>query len=693
MMEKTLGRYRIVSELGRGGMGVVYRAHEESLNRDVAIKVLGEHLAEDETCVQRFVREAQSAAKLNHPNIVQIYSIDEENGQHYFVMEYVSGTSVYRRIRQEGKIKVDEATRMTLQAAAGLAVAHDAGVVHRDIKPANLMIDDRGLLKIADFGLALLTKAATRLTATGMFMGTPGYLAPEQCLDTNVDHQTDIYSLGVTFFEMLTGVMPFQADSPLALIKQIVEVEPPDVCELNPAVDESIRQILTRMMAKDRRQRYQSCHELIHDLQQYLVQTGGSQLDLAAAAVPVPAASATAPIPAAVPPPVPGTAQVHETAPTIALDSSPPAPGSATPPPLPAQDQQPPTPPPLTPTLTPPPITELSPPTAVQGSGTGSRGALTAILVLLAIGLALVGGATAVAWKTGWLSRALNRGEPVAASTGESASDELPGDASQAESEVTGEELEVADATSATAESAAASGPEAAPGMLEAEPGEGATAAAATSQSVEQQPGTVSQVEATSTSPQVAAASAEGSDSVSRQSVSAQHQAQLPSSSPSSQASPAVPPQPRATGIAVVAVGETLLAGQVELIVERILANRTQVRLVDEKSIPDVHPLVTGRVEPGLGRLIEALRPHARGMLLIRAEYLGERELRPLGRRRDTVFQSRLTIVPFDLESGQAGAHRMDEKVEYNHLTVERKVEELLRGKMRRLLGMAAARR
>jgi serine/threonine-protein kinase len=689
MMEKTLGRYRIVSELGRGGMGVVYQAHEESLNRYVAIKVLGEHLAEDETCVQRFVREAQSAAKLNHPNIVQIYSIDEENGQHYFVMEYVSGTSVYRRIRKEGKIKIDEATRLTLQAAAGLAAAHDAGVVHRDIKPANLMIDDRGLLKIADFGLALLTKAATRLTATGMFMGTPGYLAPEQCLDTNVDHQTDIYSLGVTFFEMLTGEMPFQADSPMALIKQIVEVEPPDVCELNPEVDDSIRQILKRMMAKDRRRRYQSCHELIHDLQHYLVQTGGSQLDLAAAAVPVPATSATAQMPGVTQPPLSGAAQAHETAPTMELGSSPPQPGSAAPPPLPAQDQQPPTPPPLTP----PPITELPPPTAAQGSGTGSRGALTAILVLLAIGLALVGGATAVAWKTGWLSRALNRGEPVAAaSADESAGDEQSAATAQAESEVTGDEVEVTNAISATAESSATSGPEAAPGMLEAVPGEGATAIAATSQSIERQTGTGSQVEATSTSPQVAAAATKGSGSVSRQSATSQHPAQPPTSSPH-QAAPAVPPPPRPTGIAVVAVGEPLLAGQVESIIERILANRTQVRLVDEKSIPDVHPLVTGRFEPDLGRLIEALRPHARGMMLIRAEYLGERELRPLGRRHDTVYQSRLTIVPFDLEVGQAVGRGMDEKIEYNHLTVERKVEELLRSKVRRVISMAAARR
>jgi serine/threonine-protein kinase len=679
-------------------MGVVYRAHEESLNRYVAIKVLGEHLAEDDTCVQRFVREAQSAAKLNHPNIVQIYSIDEENGKHYFVMEYVSGTSVYRRIRKEGKIAIDEATRLTLQAAAGLAAAHDAGVVHRDIKPANLMIDERGLLKIADFGLALLTKAATRLTATGMFMGTPGYLAPEQCLDTNVDHQTDIYSLGVTFFEMLTGKMPFQADSPMALIKQIVEVEPPDVCDLNPEVDESLRQILKRMMAKNRGQRYQTCHELIHDLQQYLVQTGGSQLDLAVAAVPasVPGAAAAPP---ATPPPMPDAAQLQETAATMEMDSSSPEPGGTAPPPLPARDQRPPTPPPLTP----PAITELPPPAATQGAATGSRGALTVVLVLLAVGLALVGGATAVAWKTGWLSRALNQDEPVAAAAGESAASEVSGAATEAGSELSSGD-EVADASVTTETEAGAtsgteagttSGAEAAPGMLEAAPG-GATAAAATSQSDEQQPGATVQVEATGSSPQVAAAATGGSGSVSRQPATSRQQAQPPVSPPEqaeqSQPLPADPPPPRPTGVAVVAVGEQLLAGEVEMFIERALANRSQVKLVDEKSLPDVQPLVTGGGDPGLGRLIEALRPHARAMLLIRAEYLGDRPLNYHG-RRDVVFQSRLTIVPFDLESGQAGVNRMDEKVEYTHLTVERKVEQLLRSKIRRLMGMAANRR
>jgi len=154
-MEKYIGHYEIVSELGRGGMGVVYKAHEQSLNRFVALKVLGEHLGDDPSYVQRFLREARSAASLNHPNIVQIYAVDEFEGKHYFAMEFVPGRSIQQIIRSEGRIQAETAARLCLQAASGLAAAHEKGIIHRDIKPANLMVDERGLLKITDFGLAL----------------------------------------------------------------------------------------------------------------------------------------------------------------------------------------------------------------------------------------------------------------------------------------------------------------------------------------------------------------------------------------------------------------------------------------------------------------------------------------------------------------------------------------------------------
>src|SRR5947207_8689715 len=251
MPPEKIGHYTIVSELGRGGMGVVYKARDASLNRFVAIKVLGEQLTEDATFLQRFVREAQAAAGLSHPNIVQIYFIGEDNGHPYFVMEYVSGRSLDQLLRAEGRIDNPRASQIILQAAHGLAAAHDMGIIHRDIKPANLILDDRGLLKIADFGLALPVDAHTQLTATGMFVGTPGYLAPEQCRGEKADHRTDIYALGITYYQLLTGTPPFKGESPLALLKQILDEEPPDVTTVNPDVDPESRRILQKMICKD----------------------------------------------------------------------------------------------------------------------------------------------------------------------------------------------------------------------------------------------------------------------------------------------------------------------------------------------------------------------------------------------------------------------------------------------------------
>jgi len=269
-LPEKIGHYKIVSELGRGGMGVVYKAFEESLNRFVAIKVLGDHLAADEQFLSRFTREARAAGGLSHPNVIPIYFIGEDDGLHYFAMEYVSGRSVQSMIRSEGRIDNPRASQIILQAAHGLAAAHDNGIIHRDIKPANLMVDDRGVVKIADFGVALPAEVQTKLTATGALMGTPGYLSPEQCMGESIDQRTDIYALGVTYFEMLTGRMPFNAESPLALLRQILQDDPPDVSQLNAEVDDDAKRILKKMIARNRDERYQTCHELIPDLEEYL---------------------------------------------------------------------------------------------------------------------------------------------------------------------------------------------------------------------------------------------------------------------------------------------------------------------------------------------------------------------------------------------------------------------------------------
>jgi serine/threonine-protein kinase len=273
-MPEKIGQYTIVSQLGRGGMGIVYKALDASLNRHVAIKVLTERLTDDQLFLQRFVREAQAAAGVSHPNIVSIYYIGEDNGNPYFVMEYVTGKSLSTMLAEEKRIANPRAAQLILQAAHGLAAAHDKGIIHRDIKPGNLMLDERGMVKIADFGLALPVAADTKLTATGMLVGTPGYLAPEQCRGEVVDHRTDIYALGITFYELLSGTTPFHAESPFALMKQILDEEAPDIAAIHPDVDPETRRIIAKMIAKDRAQRYQSCHEIVTDLEECLAKRG-----------------------------------------------------------------------------------------------------------------------------------------------------------------------------------------------------------------------------------------------------------------------------------------------------------------------------------------------------------------------------------------------------------------------------------
>lgn len=276
-MRTRLGHYDIVAELGRGGMGVVYKGYEASLNRYVAIKVLADSLAHDESIKQRFLREARSMAALNDPHIIQIYFIGEDEGQTYFVMEFVEGESLGSMLKRDHRLTVEQAAKVIQQTALGLSTAHDRGVIHRDIKPGNLMITSRGSVKIADFGIALSNQdLSSKLTTTGEFVGTPGYLSPEVCLGKPVDQRSDIFSLGIVLFEMLTGKMPFNDESPLGLMLEVVKAEIPDVRELNHDADAQIAAILAKMIAKEPADRYQNCHELVDALNRHpLVAKGG----------------------------------------------------------------------------------------------------------------------------------------------------------------------------------------------------------------------------------------------------------------------------------------------------------------------------------------------------------------------------------------------------------------------------------
>ncbi len=276
-MRTHIGHYEIVSELGRGGMGVVYKAYEPALTRYVAIKELSPALAHDQTLVERFLREARSMASLNDPHIIQIYLIGQDNNQPFFVMEFVDGESLSALIKREGRLQVGDALKILHQSAKGLSVAHERGVIHRDIKPGNLMLSQRGQIKIADFGIALANHDFnSKLTGTGEFVGTPGYLSPEVCLGKSVDQRSDIFALGIVLFEMLTGRTPFSDESPLKLMLDVVQSQIPDVRELNTDVDVEVAAILARMLEKDPNDRYQSTEALIEDLEKHpLIKLGG----------------------------------------------------------------------------------------------------------------------------------------------------------------------------------------------------------------------------------------------------------------------------------------------------------------------------------------------------------------------------------------------------------------------------------
>lgn len=232
---RTLGGFRVLGKLGAGGMAAVYRAHEAALDRVVALKVIHPHLAQQPEIVARFEREARAAAQLTHPNIVQIYMVGEEGDLPFFSMEYVNGKTLQSVIETEGFLTARRAVPILRQAAEALAAAHEAGIVHRDIKPSNILLDSAGRVKVTDFGIAQVA-TESRLTQTGMLLGTPGYISPEQCLGEPLDARTDIYALGVTMYETLAGHMPFQADTPAALVLKIIDPDPQPLGVANPTV-------------------------------------------------------------------------------------------------------------------------------------------------------------------------------------------------------------------------------------------------------------------------------------------------------------------------------------------------------------------------------------------------------------------------------------------------------------------------
>lgn len=275
MSNRKFGKYEVVDRLGRGGMAEVYRAYHPSLDRFVAIKVLHNFLAEDQEFKNRFEKEAQNIARLKHPHIVQVYDFehDNEKGEYYMVMELISGVTLKDRLfdlHQRGEsIQLKEALRIIRESASALAYAHKAGMIHRDVKPANLMVDetDNDRIVLTDFGIAKIL-TGSQFTMTGGLIGTPAYMAPEQGVGESGDERSDLYSLGVILYQMVTGELPYDADTPLALILKHVNEAIPSACVVNRALPSQVDDIIEALMAKDIESRYQSANEVIADIEQ-----------------------------------------------------------------------------------------------------------------------------------------------------------------------------------------------------------------------------------------------------------------------------------------------------------------------------------------------------------------------------------------------------------------------------------------
>ncbi|MBK6405160.1 MAG: serine/threonine protein kinase [Holophagales bacterium] len=259
-MRKQLGKYLIEAELGRGGMGVVYRAHQPSLDRTVAIKLLSSDLIGDPDGVKRFRLEAKSVARLNHPNITQVYDIEEEENLIYLVMEYVDGESLDGLITKS-VLTESRCLKIVADIADALHFAHEKGIVHRDVKPANVLMTSDGRVKVADFGLAYLIDREGGTTRTGFLVGSPNYMSPEQATGQKIDRRSDIYSLGVVLFRMLTGRVPFVAESSHAVLFMQVGQEPPDPRELNKSISLVTRGLVLKALNKKPEARFQTMAE------------------------------------------------------------------------------------------------------------------------------------------------------------------------------------------------------------------------------------------------------------------------------------------------------------------------------------------------------------------------------------------------------------------------------------------------
>ena len=270
-------RYELLDVIGRGGMADVYLANDTILNRTIAIKILRTSLAKDPVYIARFQREASAAAALSHKNIVEIYDVGEDNDQYYIVMEYVPGRTLKELIAKRGALHVMEAIDIMKQVLSGTARAHQMGIIHRDLKPQNILVTDSGTAKIADFGIASI-QSLTQFTQTDVIMGSLHYLAPELARGEKATVQSDIYALGIVFYELLRGQVPFNGESPVNIALKHMQEELPSLREFNPSIPQSVENIVIKATAKNLNDRYKNASEMLEDLQTCLSRSDEEKL-------------------------------------------------------------------------------------------------------------------------------------------------------------------------------------------------------------------------------------------------------------------------------------------------------------------------------------------------------------------------------------------------------------------------------
>jgi len=636
-MKEHLGHYDIIAELGRGGMGVVYKGYETSLNRYVAIKVLADSLAHDESVKERFLREARSMAALNDPHIISIYFIGDDAGQTYFVMEFVDGESLGSLLKREGKLKPEQAAKIVYQTAQGLATAHDKGVIHRDIKPGNLMLTSKGAVKIADFGIALSTQDfSKKLTSTGEFVGTPGYLSPEVCQGKPVDQRSDIFSLGIVLFECLAGRMPFTDESPLGLMLEVVKAEIPDVRTLNAEVDPELERILSKMVAKDPGERYQSCQDLVADLGQHPLVAKGGPITLQTKMSTAAATMVGQKTPISGQRPLPTTSPTPQPLPV----SRPTTPAAAQP--LPGGHQS---------VLRSQPPAKSSPLLPL---------AIAAILIL-----GLGGGAYAMRDRIPVLQQFLGASATTATAPAALAMQTPAQVAATSAPAAPAQQTAASAAATQTATPASDPPPPTDPRYAETTPANSTTAIP---------PTPAPQDNPTAAPAQQAPASAATAQTAPPPPVQVATATEPPKV--------AAPPKPHVPVVVVLASGDEAISGPAEAAIERTL-ERKGFRVSDQDSMPRVDNLLGGE-RPRFAEALRLLRGHADAVVFVHARKVGTQEMSYYG-QSSTLYTAQLAVRAYSIEQARPLGPPWDEQVNYTSLNAGEKAKEAVEPMLERV--------